>query len=127
VFRFDFLYKRFTFSGPMVRDGRLENVVRLTGETRARFPAITTARSTWNSVRCDARRQEILFVSNKGHIHGTGGFLAHESRTGSGRVKFTTRKRISGAAGFFADGSRMVYSSYLGRSGTSVGTARKRR
>jgi len=69
--RFDFYNKRFHVSGPMC-GLRLGNVVRLTGEKRARFPAITTARSDMKivGVTRDGRK---FVVSNKGHIHGRRG------------------------------------------------------
>jgi TolB protein len=67
--------KRFHIFRAGVRDEKLENVVRLTGETKSDLPRYyysqydTEINPVWTR-----DGQEILFVSNQGHIHGTGGF-----------------------------------------------------
>jgi TolB protein len=60
---------------------------------------------------------EILFVSNRGHIHGTGGFWRMKAQPGAEAHEIhyeeTTWKARPDVS---PDGKRMVYSSYLGRS-----------
>ena len=60
--------------------------------------------------------KELILVSNRGHIHGTGGFWRMESRPGAAprelRYEETTWKA---RPDWSSDGTRVVYSSYLGR------------
>jgi len=66
--------------------------------------------------------KEIILVSNRGHIHGTGGFWRMEARPGAPlrelRYEETTWKA---RPDWSADGTRVVYSSYLAGSGISSG------
>jgi len=100
-----------------INDGQLENVVRLTGETKSDLPRYyysafdTEINPVWTR-----DGTEILFVSNRGHIHGTGGFRRMKAEPGSEarevhyeETNWRARPDIS------PDGSRIVYSSYLGR------------
>jgi Tol biopolymer transport system component len=109
--------KRFHVFRADLNDGQLENVVRLTGETKSDLsryyysPFDTEINPAWTR---DGK--EILFVSNRGHIHGTGGFWRMKAEPGSEareihyeETNWKARPDIS------PDGSRIVYSSYLGR------------
>ena len=109
--------KRFHIFAGDVRDGRLENVVRLTGETKSSLPRYYySAYDHEISAAWSREGKEILFVSNRGHIHGTGGFWRMKAEPGAEareihyeETTWKARPDIS------PDGSRMVYSSYLGR------------
>ena len=60
--------------------------------------------------------KDIILVSNRGHIHGTGGFWRMEARPGAPlrelRYEETTWKA---RPDWSPDGTRVIYSSYLGR------------
>jgi len=63
---------------------------------------------------------EILFVSNRGHIHGTGGFWKVNAEPGAEvgiQYKEIHYEETNWKArpGFSPDGKRMVYASYLGQ------------
>lgn len=59
---------------------------------------------------------EILFVSNRGHIHGTGGFWRMKAEPGAeAREIHYEETNWKARPDFSPDGKRMVYASYLGR------------
>jgi Tol biopolymer transport system component len=66
--------------------------------------------------------REVIVISNHGHVWGSGGFWRMEARPGGTareiRDEETTWK---GRPDWSRDGRRVVYSSYLGASGTSSG------
>ena len=109
--------KRFHIFAAEVRDGRLENIERLTPETKSALPRYyyaaydTEINPVWS--RDGA---EILFVSNRGHIYGTGGFwrMKAHSQAEPREIHYeeTTWKA---RPDFSPDGTKIVYSSYLGR------------
>jgi TolB protein len=109
--------KRFHVFRADVRDGRLENVVRLTGETKSALPRYYYSAFDMEINPVWTRdSQEILFVSNQGHIHGTGGFWRMTAEPGAeAREIHYEETNWRARPDFSPDGSRMVYSSYLGR------------
>ncbi len=117
--------KRFHIFTADINNGRLERVERLTGEHKSELPRYYYSaydheiNPVWSR---DGR--DIIYVSNRGHIYGTGGFWRVPSRAAAGddvaaglaareihyeETNWKARPDVS------PDGSRLVFSSYLGR------------
>ena len=97
--------------------GGAKDPVRLTDDNDSKLPRYYY--STWDhyiSPTWSPDGKELILVSNRGHIHGTGGFWRMESRPGAAprelRYEETTWKA---RPDWSSDGTRVVYSSYLGR------------
>ncbi len=103
------------------QEGHLAHVQRLTGETHSSLPRYyysafdTEINPSWTT---DGK--EILYVSNRGHIYGTGGFWRMKAEAGGEawshaeeihyeETNWKARPELS------PDGTRVVYASYLGR------------
>ncbi|MBS0377354.1 MAG: CehA/McbA family metallohydrolase [Proteobacteria bacterium] len=100
-----------------VEGGELRNVVRLTGENRSPLPRYYYSaydheiNPTWTR---DGR--EVVFLSNRGRIHGTGGLWRMVAEPGApARELRYEETNWEARPDFSPDGSRLVYSSYLGR------------
>src|SRR5208283_326594 len=100
-----------------VKDGALENAVRLTGETKSSLPRYYYSAYDMEINPVWTRDgKEILFVSNRGHIYGTGGFWRIKAEPGAeAREIHYEETSWKARPDFSPDGSRMVYSSYMGR------------
>jgi TolB protein len=97
--------------------GELKNIVRLTGETKSPLPRYYYSSYDMEINPVWSRDgKEILFVSNKGHIYGTGGFWRMKAEPGAeAREIHYEETSWKARPDFSPDGSRMIYSSYLGR------------
>jgi len=109
--------KRFHIFRADVAGGKLVNTVRLTGETKSDLPRYYYSAYDMEISPVWVRDgQEILFVSNRGHIHGTGGFWRMKAEpSAEAREVHYEETNWKARPDFSPDGSRMVYSSYLGR------------
>jgi Tol biopolymer transport system component len=98
-------------------DGELKNAVRLTGETSSSLPRYYYSAYDMEINPVWTRDgKEILFVSNKGHIYGTGGFWRMKAEPAAEpREIHYEETSWKAKPDFSSDGSRVVYSSYLGR------------
>ncbi len=98
-------------------NGILSNVQRLTGETRSSLPRYyyspfdTEISPTWSP-----DGSELVFVSNRGHIYGSGGFWRMKAQPGAeAREIYYEETTWKARPDWSPDGTRLVYSSYLGR------------
>jgi TolB protein len=96
--------------------GELTRVRRLTGESRSNLPRFYYSEfdheisPTWSP---DGR--DLIFVSNRGHIYGTGGFWRMKVEPASEQHEIHYEETAWKARPDFSpDGKRIVYASYLG-------------
>ena len=98
-------------------DGKLTGIQRLTGETWSSLPRFYYSEydheisPVWSP---DGR--DLIFVSNHGHIYGTGGFWRMKAVAGAEpREVHYEETAWKARPDFSPDGKRIVYASYLGR------------
>jgi len=99
-------------------DGLLSDVRQLTPETISSLPRYYYSRADHEISPVWTRDgSEILFVSNRGHIHGTGGFWRMKAEPGGeAREIHYEETNWKARPDFSPDGKRMVYASYMGQS-----------
>jgi len=98
-------------------DGELKNIQRLTGETRSSLPRYYYSQFDHEiSPAWSPDGSEILFVSNRGHIYGTGGFWRMKAEPGAeARELHYEETTWKARPEFSPEGKRIVYASYLGQ------------
>jgi TolB protein len=98
-------------------DGELKNVRRLTGENRSELNRYYYSQFDHEiSPAWSPDGKEILFVSNRGHIYGTGGFWRMKAEPGADAHEIHYEETAWKARPDFSpDGKRIVYASYLGQ------------
>ncbi len=109
--------KRFhIFTASVTADG-LASVTRITGENKSPLPRYYySAYDTELSPVWTRDGASLIYVSNRGHIYGTGGFWQAEARPGSeARELHYEETNWRARPDLSPDGTRVVYASYLGR------------
>ena len=99
------------------QDGSLTEIRQLTKENVSDLPRYYYSRVDHEISPVWTRDgAEILFISNRGHIHGTGGFWRMKAEPGSeAREIHYEETNWKTRPDFSPDGKRMVYASYLGQ------------
>jgi TolB protein len=97
-------------------DGWLSNFQRLTGETRTDLPRFYYSPFDHEiSPAWSPDGSELMFVSNRGHIYGTGGFWRMKAEPGAeAREIHYEETTWKSRPEFSPDGKRIVYASYSG-------------
>ena len=95
----------------------LSNVQQLTAENVSSLPRYYYSKMDHDISPVWSRDgSEILFISNRGHIHGTGGFWIVKAQPGAeAREIHYEETTWKARPDFSPDGKRMVYASYLGQ------------
>ena len=98
-------------------NGELTNVKRLTGENRSELPRYYYSEFDHEiSPAWAPDGAELIFVSNRGHIYGTGGFWRMKAEPGAEAHEIRYEETAWKARPDFSpDGKRIVYASYLGQ------------
>jgi TolB protein len=109
--------RRFHIFVAEVRNGQLVDERRVTGENKSTLPRYYySAYDHELSPAWAPDGRSLLFVSNRGHIYGTGGFWSMAVEPGAAAHEIHYEETNWGARPSFSpDGRFLVYSSYLGR------------
>ena len=111
-------HKRFHLFIADFHDGALANLTQLTREHQSELPRYYY--SPWDheiSPVWSRDGREILYLSNRNHIHGTGGIWRMPAQPGGvGREIHYEETNWRTHPDLSPDGKRLVYSSYVGRS-----------
>ena len=99
-------------------NGELSDVQQLTPENVSSLPRYYYSKVDHEISPVWSRDgSEILFISNRGHIHGTGGFWRMKAQPGGAAHEIHYEETTWKARPDLSpDGKRLVYASYLGRS-----------
>jgi len=98
-------------------NGELTDANRLTGENRSDLPRYYYSEFDHEiSPAWSPDAAEVIFVSNRGHIYGTGGFWRMKAEPGAEAHEIHYEETAWKARPDFSpDGKRIVYASYLGQ------------
>jgi TolB protein len=98
-------------------NGQLTNSQRLTGETRSDLPRFYYSEFDHEiSPAWSPDGSELIFISNHGHIYGTGGIWRMKAQAGAAAQEIHSEETTwKTRPDFSPDGKRIVYASYLGR------------
>ncbi len=98
-------------------EGKISNVQRLTGEERTTLPRYYySAYDHEISPVWSPDGTEIIFISNRGHLYGTGGIWRMKAEPGAERREiFSEETTWRARPDWSPDGKRVVWSSYAGR------------
>jgi TolB protein len=109
--------KRFHIFAGEFSDGQLKKVQRMTGENRSTLPRYYYSLFDHEiSPAWSPDGSELLFVSNRGHLYGTGGFWRMKAVPGAEAREIHYEETAWRARPEFSpDGTRIVYASYLGQ------------
>ena len=98
-------------------NGELTDIKRLTGETRSDLPRYYYSEFDHEiSPAWSPDGSDLIFVSNRGHVYGTGGFWRGKAGPGAeAREIHYEETAWKARPDFSPDGKRIVYASYLGQ------------
>jgi TolB protein len=98
-------------------NGELTNVQRFTGETRTTLPRFYYSEFDHEiSPAWSPDGSELIFISNHGHVYGTGGFWRMKAEPGAGAREFHYEETAwKSRPDLSPDGKRLLYASYLGQ------------
>ncbi|MGA8489654.1 MAG: CehA/McbA family metallohydrolase [Terriglobales bacterium] len=110
-------HKHFHIFVGQFANGELTDIKRLTGETRSDLPRYYYSEFDHEiSPAWSPDGSEIIFVSNRGHIYGSGGFWRMKAEPGAeAREIHYEETTWKARPDFSPDGKRIVYASYLGQ------------